>query len=82
MRIKAKSKINATGILRITSQTERSQLGNKTKAIEKFLNFLQKAITPKNKRIATKPTRASAAKRSDDKKLLSHKKKLRKSVAD
>ena len=75
---KLANRITAEGLLRIVSQTERSQLGNKRKAIDKFYDLLEKALTPRKKRIATKPSKATKEKRLTEKKQRSEKKSLRK----
>ena len=57
------NKINNLGELILVSQSERSQLKNKDKAIEKFYLFIGKALTPRRKRLETKPTKASVERR-------------------
>lgn len=64
-------KINKQNEIVLTTQTDRSQLKNKEKVIEKFYSLLEKALTPKRKRIRTKPTRGSVEKRLESKRLLS-----------
>jgi ribosome-associated protein len=77
---KLKNRISNDGILIITSDTERTQLRNKNKAVELFFNLLEQALKKPKKRKKTKPTRASKEKRLKDKKLQSEKKKLRKGI--
>lgn len=72
------NRINSEGVLRIVSQTERSQLGNKRKVIDKFHELLIKALTPRKKRVATKPGKTVKEKRLKEKKQHSEKKALRK----
>ena len=74
------NKINKEGELILVSQSERSQLGNKEKVIEKFYTIISKALTPKKKRKPTKQTKASKEKRLDTKKVHSEKKGRRKSI--
>jgi ribosome-associated protein len=74
---KLAGKINSAGELIIISQTERSQLGNKKKAAEKFYNLLSKALTIKASRIPTSPTPGSRINRLDVKRKRSSIKKLR-----
>jgi len=74
---KLSAKINQEGILKITSQTERTQLGNKEVVTEKFYKLLQKAFTKKKKRIPTNISKAAKEKRLADKKLQSQKKEER-----
>jgi len=71
---KAAAKINSDGILKLTSQTERTQLGNKEVVTDKFYKLLQKTFTIKKKRIPTKVSKASKEKRLEEKKLNSQKK--------
>lgn len=74
---KLKNRINKDGILQISSDTERTQLKNKKMVSDKFINLISKALTPRKKRKATKPTAASIKKRLENKKRISEKKKLR-----
>jgi ribosome-associated protein len=62
----------------VVAQEARSQWENKQKAVEKFVAFLQKALKPKRKRIATTPTASARLERLKAKKIRSEKKKLRK----
>ena len=78
---KLATRINNDGELVIVSQSERSQLGNKEKAIEKFYNLVGKALRPVKKRKPTKPSKASQEKRLDKKKVNSERKQRRKQVS-
>lgn len=71
------NKINTEGILITVSQSERSQLKNKEKAVAKFYSLLKKALTPKKKRKPSKPTLASKEKRLEEKKQTAEKKARR-----
>ncbi len=75
---KLANKINSEGILKISSQSERTQLANKERCIEKFYKQIAKSLKVKKKRKKTKPSQASIQKRLDDKKNRSDKKKSRK----
>ncbi|MDK2979330.1 MAG: ribosome-associated protein [Bacteroidales bacterium] len=77
---KLKNRISNEGILIITSDTERTQLRNKNKAIELFFDLLEQALKKPKKRKKTKPTRASKEKRLKEKKVQSEKKQLRKGI--
>lgn len=77
LRDKLANKINENGELIIVSQSERSQLKNKEKVIEKFYILIEKALTPQKKRKATKPTKASREKRLEEKRIKSEKKDRR-----
>jgi len=74
---KLRNKIDKNGILRIVSQTERSQLMNKKKVINKFYEIIKKALKKKRTRKKTKPTQVSKEKRLSAKKTVSEKKRLR-----
>ncbi|HQY50993.1 MAG TPA: alternative ribosome rescue aminoacyl-tRNA hydrolase ArfB [Ignavibacteria bacterium] len=71
-------KLTSDGILKITSQTSRSQFMNKEEAVEKFFKIFEKALTPEKKRKDTKPTVAVKEKRIRLKKQRSEKKVSRK----
>lgn len=57
------NKLTKDGILLITAQSERTQLGNKKVVLKKFYKILGRALAPTKKRIATKPSKASKEKR-------------------
>lgn len=76
--VKLASKISADGDLIITSQVERTQLGNKQKCEEKLYRLISKALQPTKKRIPTKPTYSSKVKREEAKRKQSEKKEMRK----
>jgi ribosome-associated protein len=74
------NRINKSGELQIKSQTERSQLGNKTIVITRMNELLNKSLEKKIIRIASKPTKASKEKRIHTKKINAQTKAHRKSV--
>jgi len=74
---KLKNKIDSEGNFRIYSQTERTQLGNKKKAIEKFTNYIKTALKREPVRIKTKEPLSSKRERLDMKRKHSIKKKIR-----
>jgi ribosome-associated protein len=69
--------ITLEGFLVLRSQTERSQLMNKEITITKFYTLLRKALTPRKKRKATKPTGSSVEKRLEVKRIHAKKKNQR-----
>jgi ribosome-associated protein len=73
-------KINSAGELILVSQSDRSQLKNREKVIEKFYSLLVKALTPVKKRKPTKPSKAAKEKRLEEKQIQSEKKARRKKV--
>ena len=77
-----KNKINKEGELILVSQSERTQLMNKTVVIEKFYALVSKSLTIPLKRRSTKPTHASKLKRLDTKRNRGNTKKLRKQSGD
>jgi len=77
---KLANKINKLGELVIVAQTDRSQLKNKEKAMEKFYLLIEKALTPRKKRLKTSPTRASVERRLESKRVQSTIKAGRKDV--
>ncbi len=76
--LKLKNRINSESELIITSQTGRTQLDNKEKAMEKFFELIEKALTVRKKRLKSTPTAASRLKRLESKKNQALKKQLRK----
>ena len=65
------NKITLEGFLLVKSQVERSQLGNKQRVIKKINHLIEHALQKKKSRIATMPTKASKAKRMENKKVVS-----------
>ena len=74
------SRITNEGELIMVSQSERSQLKNKEKVVERFYLLLNKALTPKKPRRPTSPTLASKEKRLESKRIQSMIKESRKSL--
>ena len=77
---KLANKINKEGELVLVAQTDRSQLKNKEKVIEKFYHLLEKALMSPKKRYKTKPTKASVEKRLESKRVKSTIKAIRKGL--
>lgn len=75
---KLANRITTEGILRIVSQSERSQLANKKVAIQKLHELIIRALTPRRKRVPTKPGKGVKEKRLKEKKIKGEKKALRK----
>jgi len=78
IRSKLSLKISSDGFIIIVSQSERTQLMNRKKAVEKFFRLLASALTEKKPRKATRPSIASLEERLDQKKKRGVVKKLRK----
>lgn len=77
---KLEHRIDSEGKLHVTSQTERTQLGNRKKVSEKFAELIQKALKKEKKRIKTKKSKAVKEKILEEKRKHSFKKKERKKV--
>lgn len=60
-------KLNRHGELIIRSQSQRSQSGNRNRAVEKLLMILAESLTEDPERIKTSPTRQSVTRRLDEK---------------
>lgn len=74
---KLNNRINSTGNLILSAQTERSQLRNKEVVVQRFYDILNAALIKPKKRKPTRPSKASIQKRIDQKKKASQNKKLR-----
>jgi ribosome-associated protein len=74
---KLSNRIDKTGVLKLDSQTERSQFQNKQIVSEKFKNLIREALKKPKKRLKTKPTEGSKEKRIGAKKIVSTKKTMR-----
>ncbi len=71
------NKIDNESNIRVTSQTERTQLGNKKKAIEKFIKLLDKALIKEKFRIKTVKSYSAKQQVLESKKIHSRKKEQR-----
>ncbi|MBC8145081.1 MAG: aminoacyl-tRNA hydrolase [bacterium] len=74
---KLSSRIDTTGAVRIASNTERTQLGNRRAALLRLQRILDEALIPEKKRLATRPSRGSKARRRESKEAQSEKKERR-----
>lgn len=72
------NRISKEGNLLLVSQSERSQLENRNKVLERFTRLLNKALEPVKMRRATKPTQAARMKRLKRKRNQADKKARRK----
>jgi ribosome-associated protein len=78
---KLANKLDSEGNIRIVSQTERTQLGNKKKTIDKFLKLLDNTLKKEKVRIKTVKSYTSKQQVLEEKRKQSIKKKSR-SVKD
>jgi ribosome-associated protein len=77
IREKLASRINREGVLRVTSQAERSQIANRDRAITRMEELLQEALEEQTPRRKTRVPREQKRRRVEEKKRLSEKKRLR-----
>ncbi|MCH8317247.1 MAG: aminoacyl-tRNA hydrolase [Bacteroidetes bacterium] len=77
---KLANRINKEGVLIIVSGSQRTQLANKKKVIERFYSLINESLKEKKPRKPTRPTYASKVKRLKEKKMKSEKKVLRKKI--
>lgn len=70
-------RVDANGVLRVVAQARRSQLANRRAAIERFAELLAAALATPKARRPTRPSRAAAARRVEDKRRRSATKRLR-----
>ncbi|MGV3764018.1 alternative ribosome rescue aminoacyl-tRNA hydrolase ArfB [Parapedobacter sp.] len=67
IRKRLSNRLQAEGLLQISSQETRSQLRNKELALQKLVELLAIALKPERPRKATKPSKAAVQKRLDAK---------------
>ena len=73
----ADKRITRGGVVTIKAQRYRTQEGNREDAIQRLVDLIVRAGTRQKPRVATKPSRASRAKRVDEKKQRAGVKSLR-----
>jgi ribosome-associated protein len=71
------TRITKDGILHVMSQRHRTQGGNRTAALERFVELLRDALAKEAARVPTSPTRISKQRRVTDKKLRARVKETR-----
>ena len=79
MRLAGK-RLTKDGVLVIVAQTHRTQERNRAEALARLVALIQEAAVRPEKRIPTKPTKASREKRLEGKKVRSNIKGLRRST--
>lgn len=82
IRAKLSARLSAAGVLRIVAQSERTQARNEAEARRRFAAVLARALAVPRPRHATRPTRASQARRVDAKRRHGTLKRNRRSAAD
>jgi ribosome-associated protein len=75
-------RINRSGVLRVTSQSERSQFANRQRAIERLEEILREAVTPRAPRKRSRTSKAQKRKRLEDKRRRANQKRLRSARED
>lgn len=78
--IKLKKRINSEGVFQLRSQEHRSQLSNKVTVTKKMNEAVANALRKEKKRISTKPSAASRARKAESKKRNSEQKQNRQRV--
>ncbi|HVS32546.1 MAG TPA: alternative ribosome rescue aminoacyl-tRNA hydrolase ArfB [Thermoanaerobaculia bacterium] len=77
VRERLSGRINREGVLRVTSQTERTQAGNRDRALARMEQLLREALEEEKPRTKTRVPRHQKKKRLEAKKRHAEKKKLR-----
>ena len=77
VRRRLRRRISEEGVLRLSVSDSRSQAANRKLALERFVELVAAALTPRKKRTATRPTACSREKRLTQKKERSRIKRLR-----
>ena len=77
IRLKLAKRIDVTGVLRVVSDTHRSQLRNRQDALDRLSAMVAGALKQDKKRLATQPSRAAKERRIQSKKKRSRVKSLR-----
>jgi ribosome-associated protein len=72
-----RGRISGAGVLRVTSQAERSQVANRDRALARMEELLRDALEERTPRRATRVSRAQKQRRVEEKKRRSETKKLR-----
>jgi ribosome-associated protein len=70
-------RLDSHGVLRVVAQSQRSQLANRRAAVERFAELLSGALATPRPRRPTRPSRAAAARRVEDKRHRADVKRLR-----
>ena len=77
LRERLATRITKDGVLHVTSQRHRSQGANRDAAVERFVELVQEALREEVPRKKTRPSRAAKARRLDEKRRRSGKKRER-----
>jgi ribosome-associated protein len=77
LRERLATRVTKDGVLHITSQRHRSQMANRDAAVERFVELVQEALREEVPRKKTRPSRAAKARRLDEKRRRSGRKRDR-----
>lgn len=77
---KLAERIDPDGMLRVRSQVHRTQLANKAEVVRKMEDLIRRGLTKEKRRVATRPTAASKARRREVKRRQSGIKEGRKRI--
>lgn len=77
LRERLATRITRDGVLQVTSQRHRSQVANKEAAVERFAELVGEALQEEVPRRKTRPSRAAKARRLDEKRRRSGRKRDR-----
>src|SRR5260370_40452629 len=77
LRERLATRITKDGVLQVTSQRHRSQVANKDAAVERFAELVGEALREEVPRRKTRPSRAAKARRLDEKRRRSGRKRDR-----
>ena len=77
LRERLATRITKDGVLHVTSQRHRSQMANRDAAIERFVELVGEALREEIPRKKTRPSRAAKARRLDEKRRRSGRKRER-----
>ena len=77
LRERLATRITKDGVLQVTSQRHRSQVANKEAAVERFAELVGEALLEEVPRRKTRPSRAAKARRLDEKRRRSGRKRDR-----
>ena len=74
---KLANKLTTENVLRVVSQSERTQYMNKKRALTKFEEMIEKCFVPRKKRVPTKPSKEAKERRLKEKREQARKKEDR-----
>jgi len=77
LRERLATRITKDGVLHVTSQRHRSQMANRDAAVERFVELVEEALREEVPRKKTRPSRAAKARRLDEKRRRSGRKRER-----